>query len=152
LFVAFCFFSITAGPLEQIILRFVCKVRNHKRKARILITLDFPKNISFTLLEEGVGIAGTHRGRVVMVVVFNATLNNISNEIFFGKSSVIKILAFLLWFLTLHKNLKMICSSGPAVIEKKQHAWTDGRTWYNLMPCTPSSGAIKIQQRHCWNA
>ena len=75
---AFCFFSITAGPLEQIILRFICKVRNHKRKARILITLDFPKNISFTLLEEGVGIAGTHRGRVVMVVMFNATLSNSS--------------------------------------------------------------------------
>jgi hypothetical protein len=47
------------------------------------------------------------------------------NEIFFGKSSVIKILAFLLWFLTLHINLKMICSRGPAVIKKKQNAWTD---------------------------
>jgi hypothetical protein len=39
----------------------------------------------------------------------------------------------------------MICSRGPAVIEKKQNAWTDGHG-YNLMPCTPSSDAIKIQQ------
>jgi hypothetical protein len=77
-----------------------------------------------------------------MVVVFNATLSNISVISCRG-------VQYYWWRKPEHPdtNLKMICSSEPAVIEKKQHAWTDGRTWYNLMPCTPSSNTNPTKTR-----